>query len=66
MTWAQPATTKALRDGIAEHVQLGKRARVYAITKQGDGRIVGKYVIGRRKASPWEGFGDADGTEEDV
>lgn len=55
----------ALREGIAEHVQLGKRARVYAIARRNDGRTVGKYVIGRRKASPWEGFGDADETQED-
>ena len=55
----------ALRTGISEHVQMGKRARVYVIAKRPDGRMFGRYVIGKRKGSPWEGYGDSSEPDED-
>ena len=55
----------ALRSGITEHVQLGKRSRVYAIAKRRDGSMFGRYVVGKRRASPWEGFGDVGEPDED-
>ena len=56
---------EALREGIRSHVEIGKRARVYMISKRANGSVFGKYVIGRRKGSPWEGYGDSLESDED-
>lgn len=56
---------EALREEICTHVEIGKRARVYVVSKRPNNRVFGKYVIGRRKSSPWEGYGDSLESDED-
>ena len=53
-----------LKRDIKEAVNLGKRSRIYVIY-QADGLMRGKYLIGRRKGSPWTGFGDQTDPEFD-
>ena len=51
----------ALKADIEAAVSLDKRSRVYLIHER-----KGKYLFGRRKGAPWEGFGDNGDDEEDV
>ena len=51
----------ALKEDIQAAVSLDKRSRLYVVH---DGK--GKYLFGRRKSAPWEGFGDIGDDEEDV
>ena len=57
-----PASLKSEIEGA---VALDKRSRIYVIYKK-DEKISGRYLIGRRKGAPWQGFGDKDETEEDL
>ena len=43
-------------------------ARLYLLGKTKDQRLVGGYVVGKRKVSPWAGFGavESDGEEEEA
>ena len=48
-----------LRADIGEAVSLNRRSRIYMVFHgRHDGRPRGRYVVGRRKAPPWTGFGD--------
>ncbi|HVA78336.1 MAG TPA: hypothetical protein VNF27_10595 [Candidatus Binataceae bacterium] len=46
---------------------VAKGARLYLIGKKKDGRTVGGFVMGKRKAAPWAGFAQTtgDGVEEE-
>ena len=46
-----------LKADIEEAVALNKRSRIYVIFRD-EGRSRGKYLVGRRKAPPWTGYGD--------
>ncbi len=52
---------EALREDMGDAVSLDKRSRIYVIH---DGK--GRYLFGRRKSAPWEGFGGNGDDEEDV
>ncbi|CAE6688369.1 hypothetical protein [Paraburkholderia haematera] len=57
-------------DFVAEelnaNVSFGKSDRVYLIWRNDeDSRNKGRFIIGKRKASPWEGFGDRAQTQDD-
>ena len=56
---------KCLADEINGTVKLDKRSRIYVVRKD-DGRIKGRFLVGRRKAPPWEGFGDINDDSEDA
>jgi len=47
---------EALRKEIKEVVSLNKRSRIYVVSRDGE-QFKGSYLIGRRKAAPWEGYG---------
>ncbi len=47
---------EALRKDLNEVVSLNKRSRIYVVSRDGE-QFKGSYLIGRRKAAPWEGYG---------
>ncbi|OYT14342.1 MAG: hypothetical protein B6I19_00290 [Bacteroidetes bacterium 4572_114] len=55
--------TELIND-LQENIEFKNGDRVYAIFKHknNDGKIstVGKFIIGNRKASPWEGYAPID------
>ena len=53
-----------LTTDVSEAVTLNKRSRLYVIFKDND-RVMGRYLIGKRKAPPWSGFGDQLEQEHD-
>lgn len=54
-----------LRVDISSEVRLDKRSRIYAV-RMDQGQIKGRFVVGRRKTAPWEGYGDTDDDTEDA
>jgi hypothetical protein len=58
---------KELEKELKETVNIDKKSRVYAIFPGPKGKHVGRFVVGRRKAPPWAGFGPSrEEDEEDV
>jgi len=55
----------SLKSDIERVVALNKRSRIYVICRK-DEKMAGRYLIGHRKGTPWEGFGNKDETEEDL
>ena len=55
----------SLKSDIESVVALNRRSRIYVIYRK-DEKMAGRYLFGHRKGAPWEGFGDKDGTEEDL
>ena len=53
-----------LANDIESAVSLDKRSRIYVVRRDGE-RVAGRFVIGNRKAAPWEGFGDNGDTSDD-
>ena len=56
---------ESLRAEIENTVSLDKRARVYVVRREG-GRLKGSYLVGRRRAAPWEGYGEIDDDSDDA
>ena len=56
---------ECLRDDISKEVILDKRSRIYAV-RMVEGQVKGRFVVGRRKTAPWEGYGDVDDDTEDA
>lgn len=54
-----------IKQDLKSRVNFSKTDRVYIIWKESDGKIKGSFIIGKRKAAPWQGYGDAT-TEDDV
>jgi hypothetical protein len=52
---------KELRSAVA----FDKRSRVYVVYPTAPGKTAGKFVVGKRRAPPWSGFGVSQGEEED-
>jgi hypothetical protein len=46
-------------------VSFDKRSRVYVIFPGPKGEHVGRFIVGRRKAPPWAGFGPSQGDDEE-
>lgn len=55
----------ALKKDIHDAVNLDKRSRIYVIRRTEMGKQKGSYLIGRRKGSPWEGYGQQEETSDD-
>jgi hypothetical protein len=53
---------KELRDELSKSIEIDKRTRMYVIRLEG-GLMKGKFIFGRRKNSPWAGFGSARNEE---
>jgi hypothetical protein len=48
-----------IRSDLKKNVKLRVRDRVYLIYKKPDGKILGKFLFGSRKAAPWTGYAPA-------
>ena len=55
---------ECLEDEITDEVSLDKHSRIYVIRREGEA-VKGRYLVGRRKAAPWEGYGGIDDPSED-
>ena len=55
---------ESLRADVRDTVMLNRRSRIYVIFSD-NGRLRGRYVVGKRKAPPWTGFGDEQEPEVD-
>jgi hypothetical protein len=49
-----------LKNDLESHVTFGARDRVYVIWKNKQGLNKGRFIIGKRKASPWQGYGASE------
>ena len=50
---------------LESSVEFGKSDRVYVACLSDNGDLKGRFILGKRKAAPWKGYGDA-ATEEDA
>jgi hypothetical protein len=55
---------KILKEDLEKNITFSKSDRVYVIYRE-DSTNKGSFIIGRRKASPWEGYGDSV-SEDDI
>ena len=62
----QENLVEELKNDLSKSVQLSKRDRIYVIWKNDDDKIKGKFIFGKRKASPWEGYGTQETGEDEV
>lgn len=57
---------KQLRADLEKSVQFTKRSRIYVIYRSDrDERVKGIFLIGTRRASPWQGAAGGEGVEAD-
>lgn len=61
----QESLLDELKYDLSEHVNFSKRDRVYVIWKINDS-IKGKFIFGKRKASPWEGYGSEESGVDEI
>lgn len=54
-----------IREDIKSSVRLSKTDRIYIIYRREDKRVGGKFIAGKRKASPWQGYGQQADSEDD-
>lgn len=55
---------ESLKSEIENAISLSKQSRIYVVYKE-NGKSKGKYVFGRRKRSPWDGYGTLDDGSDD-
>lgn len=55
-----------VKDELDEIVTFAKSDRVYVIWRHHDEQIKGRFIFGKRKASPWQGYGDNEQIEDDL
>jgi hypothetical protein len=60
---------ESLKSAISDAITLNKRSRIYVVYRDKDqARVKGRFIFGRRKGAPWEGFGanvPQDGADTD-
>ena len=56
--------TAALQKDLKGRVKITPTARIYAIWSDA-GRMKGRFIVGKRRAAPWTGFGALALQEED-
>jgi hypothetical protein len=54
-----------LKQDLQANVTFARTDRVYVIWKTTENLNKGRFIIGRRKASPWQGYGDV-ASEDDL
>jgi hypothetical protein len=54
-----------IKSDIQSSVNLSKTDRIYIVYPRKDQKVGGKFIVGKRKASPWKGYGPQE-VEEDV
>lgn len=62
------SSSESLEDSLLaelkESVTLDKRSRIYLV-RRSDRKVKGRFLFGKRKGSPWHGFGSRNEQEED-
>ena len=54
---------ETLKKSISENVEINAKSRIYIIrrlVKGDDSKVVGKFIFGKRKGNPWDGFGNKE------
>jgi hypothetical protein len=51
--------------GLSAGIAFAKSDRIYVVFQRADGRTAGKFIVGSRKASRWQGFGHLGADVED-
>jgi hypothetical protein len=54
-----------LKQDLETRVTFAKTDRIYVIWRKSDGNNSGRFIVGKRKASPWEGYGESE-SEDDI
>lgn len=49
---------------LTSGMTLAKNDRIYVVFRRTDGKVTGKFLVGSRKASPWQGFGRHEASED--
>ncbi len=52
--------TNELEKDISSKVELGKRDRIYIIFGDSENNMKGAFLFGKRKSSPWQGYGNGE------
>lgn len=55
-----------LVEALKREVEITRKSRFYLVRKDDQGRMQGRFVIGKRLASPWQGHGVPEGEEVEV
>lgn len=55
---------EALKTELEREVSLNKHSRIYVAYKE-NGKLKGRFIFGRRKRAPWEGYGSHQEPYED-
>ena len=56
---------ESLKAEISSNVTFDKRSRIYVVRRDGQ-TIKGGYLVGRRRAAPWEGYGEVETDLDDL
>ena len=51
-----------ISESLKETINIRSKDRIYIVYKNNDGKYKGKFLYGRRKTAPWEGY--ARGVED--
>jgi hypothetical protein len=54
-----------LKKDLSDKVNISNRDRIYVIWKI-DNKIKGKFIFGKRKSSPWKGYGSQETGVDEV
>lgn len=54
-----------LKQDLMAKVSLNPQNRIYVVFQKEKGSFVGRFIFGKRKANPWEGYSKQGETEED-
>ena len=54
-TYSGDSIVDSVKNELTSSVKFGKNDRLYMIWRD-NGKIVGQFIVGHRKSSPWEGF----------
>ena len=46
-----------IKEDIKNNVSITKRDRIYIIFRSAEKKLKGKFIFGKRKSSPWTGYG---------
>ena len=55
-----------LKKDILKHIDINKRYIIYIISRGDDKKLKGTFLLGRRRASPWKGYGIGEGEIDNI
>jgi hypothetical protein len=59
-----PVETVVKRE-IGEAINVDKQTRIYIVFHDGKKQLKGRFIIGKRKAAAWSGYGSSSPAEDD-